>query len=142
MGLALQTDYALRTLMYLGARNERATAAEVASFYGISVAHVSKVVNQLARLDYIRSIRGVGGGIELTRQPEEISVGEVVLAFEGNLRLLDCVGMTNVCEIERFCKLKQVMSEAERIQLDYLNGVMLSEVLPTRRQLVQIEKRK
>jgi len=138
MRLALQTDYALRTLMYLASRGERMTAAEVAEFYGISAAHVSKVVNQLARLGYVRAIRGIGGGIELVRSAEDISVGEVVTAFEGNMHLLECVGVEGVCVIEGFCKLKRVLSEAERIQLEYLEDVSLADVLPTKRQVARV----
>ncbi|MDP7020627.1 MAG: Rrf2 family transcriptional regulator [Pirellulaceae bacterium] len=139
MKLALQTDYALRTLMFLAARGERAHVADVAELYGISRAHVAKVVNQLARLGFLRSIRGVGGGIELVRPPAEIRIGEVVSAFEGRLNLLDCTGASGVCTIENFCKLKQVLCEAERIQLEFLNGVTLDQVVPTRRQLAKVE---
>jgi Rrf2 family nitric oxide-sensitive transcriptional repressor len=140
MRLSLQTDYALRTLMFLAHRGERVTVDEVAGFYGISAAHVAKVVNQLARMGYARSIRGVGGGVELARSPEAISVGEVMLAFEGNMQLLECTGAENVCAIESFCKLRGVLAEAERIQMEFLRGVTLREVLPSRRQVRQYEE--
>ncbi|MCA9175117.1 MAG: Rrf2 family transcriptional regulator [Planctomycetales bacterium] len=139
MQLSLQTDYAVRTLMYLAARQERATIDDVASFYGISRAHIAKVVNQLARLGFVRSIRGVGGGLELGRAPEELSIGAVIVAFEGPMHLLDCVGMSNVCAIEKFCKLKGVLAEAERLQLEYLNSISLADVVPTKRQLTKAE---
>lgn len=135
MRLALQTDYALRTLMYLAAVAKRATAADVAKLFGISVHHVAKVVQQLARLGYVRGIRGIGGGIELARPADEIRLGEVVLAFEGNMHLLECVGTPGVCVIESFCKLKRVLADAEDLQMNYLNGVTLADVVPTRRQL-------
>lgn len=135
MTLTMQTDYALRTLMYLAACRTRATVGDVAQFYGISQAHVAKVVNQLARLGFVRSIRGAGGGIELARDSAEISVGEVIAAFEGDLHLLDCVGMLGVCAIENFCRLKKVLAEAERLQAEYLAGVKLADVVPTRRQV-------
>jgi len=141
MRLALQTDYALRTLMYLAAQETRATVDEVAELFGISRAHVAKVVNQLSRLGFIRSIRGIGGGIELTRSPAEIAVGEVIMAFEGNMHLLDCTGSDGVCVIESFCKLKTVLSEAERIQIEFLNGITLEQVLPTKRQLQRVGSR-
>ncbi|MBW3598744.1 MAG: Rrf2 family transcriptional regulator [Planctomycetes bacterium] len=139
MRFALQTDFALRTLIYLAMQDERATIGDVAAFYGISAAHVAKVVNQLSRLGYVRSIRGIGGGVELARDPRDISVGEVVLAFEGNLHLLECIGVEDVCVIQPFCKLKGVLAEAERIQTDYLRGVTLQDVLPTRRQTRRVE---
>ncbi len=132
MQLSLQTDYALRTLMFLATRPGRARVGDVAEFYGISSANVAKVVNQLSRLGYLRSIRGVGGGIELGREIEEISVGAVISALEGDRHLLDCVGTNDVCVIQQQCKLLNVLARAEQIQADYLNGVMLSDVLPTR----------
>jgi Rrf2 family transcriptional regulator, nitric oxide-sensitive transcriptional repressor len=138
MRLTTQTDYALRTLMFLAARNRRATAGEVAELFGISANHVAKVVNQLARLGYIRSIRGIGGGLELARSPESIRIGDVIEAFEGNLHLLDCVGTENVCVIQSFCELRGILAEAERLQLEYLNTKTLKDVVPTRRQLARI----
>jgi Rrf2 family nitric oxide-sensitive transcriptional repressor len=132
MRLSLQTDFALRTLMFLASRKgkARATVADVAGFFRISDAHVAKVVNQLVRLGFIRGIRGAGGGIELGRPPAQIRVGEVVKAFEGNMHLLECVGTENVCIIQGHCKLRTVLAKAERLQLDYLNEVRLSDVIP------------
>ncbi|WP_417389105.1 RrF2 family transcriptional regulator [Gimesia sp.] len=138
MQLTMQTDYALRTLMYLASRDERATVSEVAALFDISSHHVAKVVNQLSRQGYIRSVRGLGGGIELALPLEEIRLGEVIERFEGNLHLLECVGTENVCVIQPFCKLKGVLAEAERIQRDYLNSVTLADVAPSRRQLKSI----
>lgn len=139
MRLAMQTDYALRTLMFLAGRTQRSTVADVAGLFGISSHHVAKVVNQLARQGLVRSIRGVGGGIELARPAEEIRIGEVIMIFEGNMHLLECVGADNVCAIESFCKLKGVLAEAERLQREYLNGVTLADVLPTQRQWKRVE---
>lgn len=139
MALTTQTDFALRTLMYLGTTGKRATAAQVAELYGVSLNHLAKVVNQLARLNLVRSVRGIGGGIELAKPPEEIPLGQVIEAFEGNLHMLDCVVTENVCAIQSFCKLKGVLAEAERLQLEYLNGVTLADVIPTKRQLSRVE---
>jgi Rrf2 family nitric oxide-sensitive transcriptional repressor len=135
MRLALQTDFALRTLMYLATVNQRATIQDVARLFAISANHVAKVVNQLARLGFVRSLRGVGGGIELARAPEQIRIGEVIAAFEGPMHLLDCVGQEGICVIESFCKLKGVLAEAERRQVEYLQSVTLSDVVPRLRQL-------
>ncbi|WP_417398148.1 RrF2 family transcriptional regulator [Gimesia chilikensis] len=138
MQLTIQTDYALRTLMYLASRDDRATVAEVAALYDISANHVAKVVNQLSRFGYIRSVRGLGGGIELAVPLDEIRLGEVIERFEGNLHLLECVGTEGVCVIQPFCKLKGVLAEAERLQREYLNSVTLADVAPSRRQLKQV----
>ena len=124
MRLALQTDYALRTLMVLATKQQRTRIDDIATLFGISRDH-----------GFARSIRGVGGGVELGRPADQISVGEIIVAFEGPMHLLDCVAMDNVCAIEKFCKLKGVLAEAERLQLEYLESVSLADILPTKRQL-------
>lgn len=140
MRLALHTDYALRTLIYLAGRPQRATIDEVAGFYHISSNHVAKVVNQLARLGFVRSVRGVGGGLELGRPAEQITIGEVVLAIEGNMHLLDCVETENVCVIQPNCRLRHVLAEAERLQREYLSSVRLSDVVRPGKQLVELRR--
>jgi Rrf2 family nitric oxide-sensitive transcriptional repressor len=130
MRLSLQTDYALRTLLFLATRTARTKVSDVAQFFGISAHHVGKVVHQLGRLGYVRNHRGPGGGIELARAPSTITVGRVVLDFEGNTHLLDCVGLPGQCVIQPGCTLRGVLAEAERIQLDYLSGVTLESLLP------------
>lgn len=132
MRLSLQTDYALRTLMYLASDTDRTTVAEVAGFFGIPAPNVAKVVNQLARLGYVRSVRGLGGGIELAVAATDISIGEIVETFEGSLHLLECVGTDNVCVIQDYCKLRHVLARAEQVQVDYLKSVRLSDVLPVK----------
>jgi Rrf2 family transcriptional regulator, nitric oxide-sensitive transcriptional repressor len=131
MRLSLQTDYALRTLLFLATRTGRTTVADVAGFFGISAHHVGKVVHQLGRLGYVRNHRGPGGGIELARGPGSITVGRVILDFEGNTHLLDCVGSPGVCVIQPGCTLRGVLAEAERLQMDYLNSVTLEDLLPS-----------
>jgi Rrf2 family nitric oxide-sensitive transcriptional repressor len=125
--------------MYLASIPERATIQQVADLFRISTDHVAKVVQHLGRLGYIRSVRGVGGGIELGRPASEIPIGEVIAAFEATMHMLECVGREGVCVIEGFCKLKRVLAEAERIQREYLDGVTLQDVLPTRQQLRRVQ---
>lgn len=132
MRLSLQTDYALRTLMYLASVSERTTVGEVAEFFQIPAPNVAKVVNLLSRLGYVRSVRGIGGGIEFARAAEDITIGEIVQAFEGSMHLLECVGTDNVCVIENYCKLRNVLARAEQVQVEYLKGVRLSDVLPVK----------
>ena len=138
MRLALHTDYGLRTLLYLAAKPGRANVGQVAEFFQISKDHVAKVVQSLARLGYVRSIRGIGGGIELLKKPEEILVGQVILDFEGNMNLLECVSVDNVCVIQPGCRLRTVLAKAERLQMDYLKSVRLSDIVEPGGQLLEI----
>ncbi len=141
MRLSLQTDYALRFLMFLASRSGRVTIAEVAEFFAISKDHLAKVTQRMVQLGYVRSIRGIHGGIELARAIESITVGQVIRDFEGAMHYLECVGaQTNVCVIQPGCELKNVFAEAERLQWEYLDSVKLTSVVRPGLDLVQLTK--
>lgn len=140
MKLALQTDYALRTLLYLATEQGRTTVAELAAFFGISINHLGKVVHQLGRLGYVRNVRGPGGGIELMHEAQGITVGAVIRDFEGrNIHLLECVERPGVCVIQPGCALRGVLAEAERRQMDYLDGVTLESLRPVSGGIVTLK---
>lgn len=124
--------------MFLAARPGRASIGQVAEFFRISKDHVAKVVQTLARLEYVRSIRGIGGGIELLKRPEEIRIGQVIRDFEGSMHLLECVGVENICVVQGRCRLKRVLAQAERLQMDYLDSVLLTDVIQPGGQLLDI----
>ena len=113
MRLTLWTDYALRTLIYVGAKGGRlATIAEIAESFDISKTHLMKVVNRLGQQGYIDTIRGKGGGIRLARPPAEIGVGAVVRETEEDLAVMGCLGETGFCRIEGCCVLRHALREA------------------------------
>ena len=92
MHLTLWTDYALRTLIYVGAKDGRlSTIAEIAESFGVSRTHLMKVVNQLGQQGYIETVRGKGGGIRLGRKPAEIVVGALVRDTEEDLAVMGCL---------------------------------------------------
>lgn len=139
MRLSLHTDYGLRTLMYLSGINQRATTAEIAEFFEISKDHLAKVAQRLTRLGLVRSVRGIGGGIELAIAPEKIRLGTVIEQLEGSLRLLDCVGSEEqICVIQPGCRLRKVLAEAERLQKAYLDTIRLSDIAKPGTELVSI----
>jgi Rrf2 family transcriptional regulator, nitric oxide-sensitive transcriptional repressor len=125
--------------MYLSGISQRATTAEIAEFFGISKDHLAKVAQRLTRLGYIRSVRGIGGGIELAQPADKVRIGEVVQQMEGTMHLLDCVAsQEQICVIQPGCQLRLVLAEAERIQLEYLNSVTLADIAKPGIQLVSI----
>ena len=138
--LNLSTDYALRTLLYLGMRPEsQVSTRDVAEFYGISADHVSKVVQHLAHAGFVRSGRGRTGGIRLGRPAIEITVGAVVELFEGPVSLLECVSTEGVCVIQPGCRLKAVLARVGAQLVQELNQVTLADLVqPAPGALVQI----
>ncbi len=129
MRLTRYTDYAMRVLLYLGARPEAlCSISEVSRAYGISQNHLMKVVNDLARAGYVASVRGRFGGIRLGRPAGEINVGAVVRHTEDGFDLVDCAG----CVIAPACGLTGALDEALAAFMRVLDGYTLEDLLARR----------
>ena len=140
MRLTTFSDYTLRVLMFLGLNRDRlATIPEIAAAYAISENHLMKVVHQLARAGVIESVRGKGGGIRLARPPEEIRLGQIVRASEGNAAIVECLeeGGGDCC-IAPACKLKGVLARAFEALYDSLDQYTLADLVSAPRKLNQI----
>ncbi|GEP09037.1 Rrf2 family transcriptional regulator [Methylobacterium gnaphalii] len=129
MRLTRYTDYALRTLIYLGLNEPRSSSiAEVAQAYGISENHLTKVVHQLGKLGLIRTTRGRGGGLRLGKPAEDIVIGAVVRQTEDDLALVECFA-SGACAITAPCRLRKALGEALAAFLSVLDGYTLADLL-------------
>jgi Rrf2 family nitric oxide-sensitive transcriptional repressor len=134
MRLTIFTDYALRTLIYLGAcegEQRLATIQQISGAYGISENHLMKVVSHLARQGYVQTVRGKGGGIRLALPAERVNIGAVVRATEGSLDVVDCTA----CSIEPACALNTLLARALRAFLDVLDATTLAQLIQPRSEL-------
>jgi Rrf2 family nitric oxide-sensitive transcriptional repressor len=85
----LQTDYALRALTYLSAKGQPATTDEIAAHHSISSAHLGRVIRRLQAMGYMKAVRGRKGGVRLARDPQTLTLGEVVCSLEDHGQLMD-----------------------------------------------------
>ena len=140
MPLTRYTDYALRTLIYLGINKGRScTIPEIAERYQISKNHLMKIVHQLGREGLIDTVRGRGGGLKLARPPQTVSVGEVVRLTEEDLNVVECFdGTTNQCQISSACVLSSAIDNALAAFLDVLDGVTLADIIKPERELAKL----
>lgn len=130
MRLSVQTDFALRVLIYLGVNTEnRVRVQDIADAYGISHHHLTKIVQQLQRSGYLRTHRGKGGGIELAQPVSGINIGRVVREFESSMHLVECFSPGNQCIITSVCKLKHVFADAYEAFIKTLEDHQLSDLL-------------
>lgn len=136
------TDYSLRVLIYLATAGEDhlVTIQEIAESYGISRAHLMKVVHQLNKKGYIETIRGKHGGMRLHMPPESINVGVLMREVEPDMNLVECFSAENSCVITPVCGLRGILHKALNSFLETLDQYTLADVLgPGReRQLVRL----
>jgi Rrf2 family nitric oxide-sensitive transcriptional repressor len=117
MRLTDYTDYSLRVLLYLAVRPEGlATIQDISDSYGISKNHLMKVVQRLAELGWVETVRGRNGGLRLFEHSSALTVGEVVRAAESDFALVACLpdadGAHRDCAIRSQCRLKGVLESA------------------------------
>lgn len=137
MQLNLKTDYSLRVLLYLAVHpGELIPVSQVATAFGISAHHLTKVAQGLAAGGFVELVRGRRGGMRLAVNPEKISVASVVRKVEGSLALVECFdAKSNTCSIAPICSLKRMLAEAQSSFFAVLERYTLADVATNPRSL-------
>lgn len=141
MRLNAQTDYSLRILMYLAAKDgEVATIQEVSTQLGLSQTHMMRIAAKLAGSGLVLAARGRSGGLTLGMDAGRITVEDVVRAIEPDFALVECLGTSDrSCSIEPACRLKGVLASAMDAFFDELRSVTLHDLThPNRARLADI----
>jgi Rrf2 family protein len=99
-------EYALRAVVVLARDRERAHVAEqIAEVTHVPRRYTHKVLQALVRAGLVLSGSGPGGGYRLRRNPEELSILDVVSAVEPIPRIRHCpLGLkehTSLCPLHR-----------------------------------------
>jgi len=139
MQLSRFTDYALRVLIFVGRQDGRVcTMSEIAAHHRISQEHLRKVIHKLAKLGYLDSRRGRGGGIVLGDDAAAMRIGDVILATEKDLAIVDCDALD--CILSPGCSLKRALDRGGRAFIAALNEVTLADLLEDRQMKRQFKR--
>ena len=90
---------------------------------------VSKVLKALAREGLLVSQRGSKGGYRLAREPEEVTVSEMIRVLEGPVALTDCALGPAQCEHETICAVREPWQLISRIVEKALADVTLADLV-------------
>lgn len=126
------TDYGILIMTYLAREPERLHAAqEIAQAVGITLPTANKLLKMLAREGLLGSQRGTKGGYALSRQPEAITMVDIIGALEGPVGLTDCgtAQQPGNCQRERSCSAKANWQRISQAVNDALAGVSLAEMM-------------
>lgn len=89
-----------------GAHGRLTSATQVAGQTGIPAPTVAKLMGQLGRAGLLVSQRGVAGGFGLARQPEAISLADIVEAIDGPIALTHCGSPHADCDLSEHCAVR------------------------------------
>jgi Rrf2 family nitric oxide-sensitive transcriptional repressor len=129
MRLTAFTDFGLRALMRLaGEPNRSFSTHEIATEFGISRNHLTKVIRELAEGGFVTTQRGAGGGFRLARPPHSIRLGEVVRTLEQRHALVECFRQDGGnCVLRPRCRLKSRLAVAREAFMRELDSTTLAE---------------
>ncbi len=127
------TDYALVVMQYVASHPEAPlhTARGLAAATELPVPTVVKILKELLDHRLLISHRGVKGGYAPARLPADISVAEIIEAFEGSIGFTECATAPGRCELEGRCKVQDNSAVIGRVLQQALKDISLSDLTAT-----------
>jgi Rrf2 family transcriptional regulator, nitric oxide-sensitive transcriptional repressor len=133
MRLLASTDFALRVLMALGQHpSGRTVNVETLAHIlgGLSRNHLHKIVQDLAALGIVKTLRGAGGGVTLVKAPREVRIGALVRALESDQALVECFRPDRgCCTLMPGCRLRPMLRKARERFYETLDDYTLADCL-------------
>ena len=123
-------DYAVIILGSLVFDQPRVVSASwVANATHLELPTVSKILKLLAKAGLVLSLRGSGGGYQLTRGAKEVTVADVVSAIEGRLAVTECCAISNACMLNSLCTIKENWRAINKVIFSVLEGLTLYDMI-------------
>lgn len=134
MKLSTKGRYGLRAIVDLAINGEEDAVAlsGIAERQGISISYLEQLIAKLKKAGIVTSIRGAQGGYFLAKKPEDISVGEILRALEGDLNPVNCseiIGNGESCSGADLCVTKYVWMRISDSINNAVDTIMLSELI-------------
>ena len=139
MKLSTKGRYGLRALIDLAVycTEEAVSIQSIAKRQNISDRYLEQLMGKLRRAGLVVSVRGAGGGYRLARPAEEISVGEVLRALEGNLDAVTCPGNGDEqgCEDADVCVTRYVWKRINDSITQAVDSIMIQQLVEESRRI-------
>ena len=146
MKLSTKGRYGLRAMIELAVNygDDSLSLQTIAARQLISEGYLEQIAAKLKKAGLVKSVRGANGGYFLARAPQEISVGDVLRAMEGDLRAATCNAQTSEgcanqdCCVTRYVWDKINESIVETVDTMFLD-VLAQETIKLREEHSQLQ---
>jgi Rrf2 family protein len=127
-----QTDYAVRVLLALAKAGEgvRLSSGAIQQEMLIPPAMMSRIVAQLARAELVNTFPGREGGLMLPRPASQITLKDVVEAFEGPILLAECMQVKGEddCPFRSSCPVRSKWGRVQVVMLREMAAITLESL--------------
>ena len=107
---------------------------EVSRSQEISEKYLGQIIMPLKAAGLVKSFRGAHGGYTLQRDPEKITVREIVATLEGDLNLVECVVNPSACDRFSLCVTQEVWCKVSRAVSETLEAITLADLVKRNNQ--------
>jgi Rrf2 family iron-sulfur cluster assembly transcriptional regulator len=130
MKLSTRARYALRMMVEIAVKpgTDPVSLGLVSENTKISKRYLDQLALALKTSSLMRSMRGRGGGYQLSRPAEEISVGEIIEAAIGPINVVECVQCPELCLKSDYCECRCVYVRINNEIVNVLNNMSLGEL--------------
>lgn len=130
MRLTTKGRFAVTAMIDLAMRhgNGPVTLAGISDRQQISLSYLEQLFGKLRRHGLVESVRGPGGGYNLAKPTERITVAEIILAVDEPLDATRCGGMAN-CQDEQRCMTHDLWTSLNERIYEYLTSVTLKDMV-------------
>lgn len=130
MRLTTKGRYAVTAVLDLSFHQHKGpvSLADISDRQGISLSYLEQLFARLRRNDIVSSTRGPGGGYSLTREPEQVSMAEIILAVDESYEATNCSSEPSGCSGQQQCLTHDLWQELSQEIHQFLNGISLAEM--------------
>ncbi len=132
MLISTKGRYALRVMIDLA---EHQTAGfiplkVIAERQGISEKYLESIIKLLVRAKLLNGLRGKGGGYQLTKTPEQYTVGSILRLTEDSMAPVSCLEAgADVCPRAAECRTLSLWQGLDKVINDYLDNITLADLM-------------
>jgi Rrf2 family cysteine metabolism transcriptional repressor len=103
------------------------TLNSISERQGVSIGYLEQLMVPLKKEGLIRSVRGAQGGYLLARDPEDITVGDIIRALEGPIAPVACVSedYPEECDRAEGCVTRLVWAKVRDSIVEVLDSLTL-----------------
>lgn len=113
LSLSTKARYATRALIDLALYDsgEPIPLHKISERQDISIKYLETIMASLKSAGLVSSTKGPQGGYSLNKCPEEITLLDVVIAFEVAVCLVNCVNAPDECSRQKHCAMYDIWKE-------------------------------
>jgi Rrf2 family transcriptional regulator, cysteine metabolism repressor len=139
MQLSTKARYAARAMMELAVQYGKGPTLlkEIAQRQEISEKYLEQLMAPLRASGLIYTLRGNKGGYVLGRDPQTVTLYEVINIVEGSLAPVPCVDKEEICQRSAFCATRRVWVTVKERIVDELGSISLSELASRQTQIYE-----